>query len=224
MEKKAKRRRCRSVSLCAIHLHSYICLSAPAARVDHSAAFDVTSPLLWWRVKEEGMFAQRMLFFSVWLPLWHVSEDETWPLGPGKASSWLFPLPEKSVRDKWFLFKSAKQNPLIKIIAKLLFFFSCFLLLLSFLLLKKLPLFLHTVWAESWKAIGLRCQKSKLSKICKMWFGVHPGVGSYLFFSFFFFAFESQYRAIMLPKNDFKTYFITTCKYQRCPMPWQKNI
>lgn len=126
MEKKAKRRRCRSVSLCAIHLHSYICLSAPAARVDHSAAFDVTSPLLWWRVKEEGMFAQRMLFFSVWLPLWHVSEDETWPLGPGKASSWLFPLPEKSVRDKWFLFKSAKQNPLIKIIAKLLFFSPVF--------------------------------------------------------------------------------------------------
>lgn len=32
----------------------------------------------------------------------------------------------------------------------------------------------------------------------------------------------SPYCAIILPKNDFKTYFITTCKYQRCPIPWQK--
>lgn len=32
------------------------------------------------------------------------------------------------------------------------------------------------------------------------------------------------YCAITLPKNDFKTYFITTCKYQRCPNTVAKKI
>lgn len=42
------------------------------------------------------------------------------------------------------------------------------------------------------------------------------------FFSFSVNVRFSPYCAIILPKNDFKTYFITTCKYQRCPIPWQK--
>lgn len=49
-----------------------------------------------------------------------------------------------------------------------------------------------------------------------MWCRVHPGVGFSVSVKI------SPYCAIILPKNDFKTYFITTCKYQRCPIPWQK--
>lgn len=63
-----------------------------------------------------------------------------------------------------------------------------------------------------------------------MWCRVHPIVVVVFVFTFSFVCFFSlsmfwfpPYCAIILPKNDFKTYFITTCKYQRCPIPWQKK-
>lgn len=80
----------------------------------------------------------------------------------------------------------------------------------------------------SWILESHRLEMSKCKTVIDLWdvMRIHPGVG-FVFVLFFSFSFSvnvqfSPYCAIILPKNDFKTYFITTCKYQRCPIPWQK--
>lgn len=77
--------------------------------------------------------------------------------------------------------------------------------------------FLVTVWVLE----SHRLEMSKCKTVIDLWDVMQSAPGCSCFFCSVNVQF-SPYCAIILPKNDFKTYFITTCKYQRCPIPWQK--
>lgn len=82
-----------------------------------------------------------------------------------------------------------------------------------------LPLFFGD--CLSWILESHRLEMSKCKTVIDLW-DVMKSTPRCWFFSFSVNVRFSPYCAIILPKNDFKTYFITTCKYQRCPILWQK--
>ena len=105
------------------------------------------------------------------------------------------------------------------------FFIFCFVFSLTKLIYNT-AIFFFSGDCLSWILESHRLEMSKCKTVIDLWdvMRIHPGVGFVFFFSFSFSVNVqfSPYCAIILPKNDFKTYFITTCKYQRCPIPWQK--
>lgn len=127
------------------------------------------NPLLWWLItcsvgnrhvsRRMGCFSNHLFFFSfLWLTRRHAGEMNSWPTCPGKKQQHILKqskytsLPDKPQTS--VSFRPAKQRKhsqntfLFNILCTFSFFKFCFRIYNTAII------FLVTVWAEYWKAIG----------------------------------------------------------------------